>query len=146
MNFRKVLFILFFTVIALGSFSQSKKETQVKAAVEKLRLAMISGNKADLEAIASDILQYGHSGGKLETKQDFVETLVSGRSDFVTCDFSEMKITVTGKVAVVSFKLDAKTNDGGKPGEVHLKLMTSWYKQHGKWIMIARQAVKPPVQ
>jgi hypothetical protein len=146
MNFRKVLFILLFTSVSVFSFSQSKKEKQVAAAVEKLRLAMISGERTELDAIASDILQYGHSGGKVESKQDFVETIASGKSDFVACDFSDIKITVDNKVAVVSFKLDAKTNDGGKPGEVHLKLMTSWYKQHGKWIMIARQAVKPPVQ
>ncbi|MEK7226911.1 MAG: nuclear transport factor 2 family protein, partial [Bacteroidota bacterium] len=34
------------------------------------------------------------------------------------------------------------TNDGGKPGEVHLLVMLVWQKQGGKWILLARQAVK----
>lgn len=102
---------------------------------------MISGEKPALEAVASDKLRYGHSGGKIESKQEFVETIATGRSDFVTCDLSDLKITISGKVAIATFKLDAKTNDNGKPGEVHLKLMTTWQKKHGKWQMLARQAV-----
>lgn len=124
------------------SLAQSKAEKQVAAVVEKLRLAMISGNKADLESVSSEKLQYGHSGGKIESRQQFVETFTSGRTDFVTCDFSEMKITTSGKVAIVTFKLDSKTNDNNVPGEIHMRLMTTWQKLHGAWVMVARQAVK----
>jgi len=142
MKYKNFFLLLFFTVTSLFAFSQSKKEKQVAAAVENLRLAMISGDRAALESIASDQLNYGHSGGKVETKQEFVEAIVSGKSDFVTCDFTEQKITMSGKVAVVCFNLSAKTNDNGKPGEVNLKLMTVWKMEKGGWKMLARQAVK----
>lgn len=142
MNYKNFFFLLFFSVTSLFSFSQSKKEQQVAAAVEKLRLAMISGERTALESIASDQLNYGHSSGKVETKQEFVESIASGKSDFVTCDFTEQKITMSGKVAVVYFNLSAKTNDNGKPGEVNLKLMTVWQLEKGGWKMLARQAVK----
>ena len=96
--------------------AQAKPEEQVAKAVEHLRTAMISGNRAELEQIASEQLQYGHSGGKVESKQEFVETIASGRSDFVTCDFSEVRITLSKDVAIATFKLDAQTNDNNKPG------------------------------
>ncbi|HSC52012.1 MAG TPA: nuclear transport factor 2 family protein [Phnomibacter sp.] len=137
-----VSFVLAMLLLAQVAIAQTKQEQQVASAVEHFRLAMVSGNRADLEQIASDKLQYGHSGGKVETKQEFVETLASGRSDFVTCDFSEIKITMSKEVAIVTFKLDAKTNDNNKPGEVHMRLMTTWQKQKGQWVLLARQAVK----
>lgn len=142
MKYKNLFLLLFFSVATLCSFSQSKKEKQVAAAVENLRLAMISGERSALENIASDKLNYGHSSGKVETKQEFVESIASGKSDFVTCDFTEQKITMNGKVAVVYFNLSAKTNDNGKPGEVNLKLMTVWQLEKGGWKMLARQAVK----
>ena len=69
MKYKNFFLLLFFSVTSLCSFSQSKKEKQVAAAVENLRLAMISGERNALESIASDQLNYGHSGGKVETKQ-----------------------------------------------------------------------------
>ncbi len=142
MKYQDFFMLLVFLISSFCSFSQSKKEQQVAAAVEKLRLAMISGERTELESIASDQLNYGHSSGKVETKQEFVESIVSGKSDFVTCDFTEQKITLSGKAAVVYFILSAKTNDNGKPGEVNLKIMTVWKKEKSGWKMLARQAVK----
>lgn len=122
--------------------AQSKKEKQVADAVETLRKAMVDGDGAVLNNIAADQLTYGHSSGKIETKQEFVETLTSGKSDFVTIDLKDQTIEVSGDVAIVRHLLSAKTNDGGKPGEVTLKILTVWQKMKGGWKMLARQAVK----
>ena len=51
-----------------------------------------------------------------------------------------------GTTAIVRHLFDADTNDNNKPGHVTLKIMTVWQKQGSKWILLARQAVKPPVQ
>lgn len=142
MQYLKLIFLLIFSALSFPSFSQAKKEKEVTAAVERLRLAMISGNRGDLENIASEKLQYGHSGGKVEHKKDFVETIASGSSDFVTCDFSDVQTTLSKHTAIVSLKLDAKTNDNNNPGEVHMRLMTTWEKRKGKWRLLARQAVR----
>lgn len=140
--FKKYIVVVVLLLPACHAVAQSKKEKDVAAAVESLRTAMISGNKAELEAVASDKLQYGHSSGKIEHKQEFVETIASGRSDFVACDFTDIQITISGKTAIASFKVDAKTNDNNKPGEVHMRLMTTWCKERGEWRLLARQAVK----
>ena len=44
--------------------------------------------------------------------------------------------------AVVRHILKAKTNDGGKPADVHLRVLLIWQKQGGHWKLLARQAVK----
>lgn len=139
---KKGLLLLVLLIVTGLVNAQSKKEKQVASAVEVFRLAMISGEKNALESIAAGQLKYGHSGGKIENKTEFVESFTSGRSDFVTNEFTDIVITVSGKTAIVTFMLNAKTNDNNKPGEVHLKIMTTWQKQKGSWKLLARQAVK----
>lgn len=123
-------------------FAQSRHEKAVADAVEKLRIAMINANKADLENSVADQLSYGHSGGHIDDKKEFVEKIVSGKSDFVTLDLTEQTIAISGKTAIVRHILSAKTNDGGKPGEVHLRILMIWQKQKDGWKLLARQAVK----
>ncbi len=135
------VFILFL-LTGFSVTAQSKPEKAVANAVEKLRKAMVDANKADLESSVSDQLSYGHSGGHIDDKKEFVEKLTSGKSDFVTIDLTEQTISVSGKVAVVRHILTAKTNDGGKPGDVHLRILLVFQKKEGKWILLARQAVK----
>ncbi len=134
--------IIIFLLIGLSGTAQSKQEKAVANAVEKLRKAMVDGNKADLENAVSEQLSYGHSGGHIDDKKEFVEKLASGKSDFVTIDLTEQTISVSGKVAVVRHVLTAKTNDGGKPGDVHLRILLVFQKKGGKWLLLARQAVK----
>lgn len=131
-----VLFVVVF------SFAQTKEEREVSDAVEQLRTAMINGDKPILEKLTSDKLSYGHSSGHIDDKKEFVEKLSSGASDFVTLDLTEQTISISDKVAIVRHTLNAKTNDGGKPGEVHLKILLIWQKQKGGWKLLARQAIK----
>jgi len=140
----KKLFVtsIIFLAVITGVNAQSKDETAVADAVEKLRKAMVDGNREDLESSVLDKLSYGHSGGHIDDKKEFVEKLASGASDFVTIDLSDQTISVSGKTAVVRHKLNAKTNDGGKPAEVHLLVLLIFQKDHKQWKLLARQAVK----
>lgn len=143
---KKIILLLTIILgIAAGSHAQSKDETDVAAAVEKMRLAMISANKADLESLASDNLTYGHSSGKLQNKAEFVAAFVNKASVFVTITLTDQTVQVTGNTAIVRHKLAAETADGGKPGTVNLGIMLVFIKQHGGWKLLARQAYKLPV-
>ena len=135
-----VTFLLLVTMISV--YAQNKEEAAVSNAVEQLRKAMIDGNKAELEAIASDKLSYGHSSGYVEGKTEFVDKIATGKSDFVTIELKDQTINVSGKTAVVRHKLNATTNDNGKPGEVHLAILLIFQKENKQWKLLARQAVK----
>ena len=141
---RKKTISFFIAVFLVTGFihAQSANETAVTNAVERLRKAMIDGNKTELEKIVSDKLSYGHSGGHIDDKKEFVDKLTNGSSDFVTIDLSEQTISISDKVAIVRHTLNAKTNDGGKPAEVHLKVLLIWQKGKSGWKLLARQAIK----
>lgn len=150
MIMRKIvpLILVFFMIGIANSNAQVKmkrikdSKQQVEETVEKLRLAMISGNRAELTNIASDKLTYGHSSGKIENKAEFVDVLATKKSDFVTITLSNQTVEVEGNTAIVRHVLDADTNDGGKPGKVHLGILLVFNKDNSGWKLIARQAVK----
>jgi Domain of unknown function (DUF4440) len=140
---RKFLAATIFIMAAILSVhAQSREETAVANALEQLRKAMIDGNKGSLESITSDKLSYGHSSGLIENKAEFVEKIASGKSDFVTIELKDQTISVSGKTAIVRHKLNATTNDSGKPGEVRLLILLVFQKENKQWKLLARQAVR----
>ena len=136
------LVVVLFASLQLVS-AQNKKVAAVEKSINRLTAAMISGDRAALNESVSDNLSYGHSGGHVEGKEEFVEKLASGKSDFVTINITEQTIRVYGKTAIVRHNLDAQTNDGGKPANVKLKILLVFAKENGDWKLLARQAVKP---
>lgn len=130
------------SVFSLTAMAQTKEQQAVSDEVEKMRKAMVDGDRAVLQSIAADSLSYGHSSGKVENKTEFVENIASGKSDFVTIDLTEQTISIAGNNAIVRHILSAATNDGGKPGTVKLKILLVWVKEKGQWKLLARQAVK----
>jgi Domain of unknown function (DUF4440) len=134
------VFFLSFNPLVL---SQNKEEKSVAEAVETLRLMMVDPNEATFKKLLSDDLSYGHSGGHVDTKMEFVEAFKTGKSDFVKIDLSDQTIKIVGKTAIVRHKLIGETKDAGKePATVKLLVMTVWIKQKSGWQLLARQAVK----
>lgn len=140
---KKIILLILITIVSVGGFAQSKSEKQVAAATEQLRKAMVEGDRTALENIAAEKLSYGHSGGHIDDKKEFVEKIASGNSDFLSIDISDQTISISGKTAIVRHILTAKTHDKGKDiADVHLRIILVWQKQAGKWRLLARQAVK----
>lgn len=135
-----ISFLFFFLSATL--FAQSKAEKQVAEAVEKLRVALITPDKASLEKITSPSLSYGHSSGLVETQQMFMDKLLSGGSDFVTIELSDQTIVMSKNVAIVRHKMSATTNDNNKPGQVKIAIMLVWERAGKDWKLIGRQAVR----
>ena len=141
---KKGIYLILALFVLHTAHAQSKDSLQVTKAVNKLAELMVNPDKVALEALVSDQVSYGHSGGKLEGRTSFIESLTSGSSDFVKINLTDQTIQLFGKTAIVRNKLFASTNDGGKPGEVKLALILVWQKQQKTWQLIARQAVKLP--
>jgi len=137
------LILLFMSIFVNPAMGQSKEEKQVAEAVEILRLAMISGDSVALSNIAHDALSYGHSGGHVEGKAEFVHKLASKQSNFIKIEFSDQTIHVVGNTAIVRHKLVAETHDAGKDvSAVKIAILYVFKKEKDHWQMLARQAVK----
>lgn len=122
--------------------AQSKTEQTIAARVTELQNALINADSVSLEKLAHNDLSYGHSSGQIDSKASLTRKLTSGQSDFVSINITGQTITISRQTALVRHKLDAVTNDNGKPGEVHLFVLLVWQKMGRNWKLLARQAVK----
>lgn len=138
----KLFLIAAFSIVSLSSSAQKKELNDVKFALEVFRLALLSGDRAQLMQITTPELSYAHSSGVIENQQEFVEKLATGKSDFVKIDISNETITVYKNAAVVRHQLFADINDGGKPGTVKLNVLMFWVETKMGWQLAARQATK----
>lgn len=140
----KHLFLLAALAFCITAAAQRSYEEQVQKTVAQFVKAMEDSDLKTLNSLTAAKLTYGHSSGKIETKDQFLQTFKTGTSDFVKINITDQTIDITATTAIVRHLLDADTNDNNKPGHVTLKVMTVWQKQGNKWVLLARQAVKPP--
>lgn len=140
---KKLLIAVSFLTVSMMFAQKNNDQQAVTDASEKLRLAMISGDKIVLESLILPELTYGHSSGHIDDAKEFVEKLVSKKSNFLTIENTNQSIQIVDKTAIVRNHLYGKTADLGKePGEVNLDILYVWSRTKNGWKLLARQAVK----
>jgi ketosteroid isomerase-like protein len=127
-----------------AAVAQSGDEAAVNAAIEALRKAMMDADKTQLEELVADQLSYGHSGGVIETKVQFIDVIVSKKTVYKAITISEPSTTVVGSNAIARHIFSAETESGGKAGSARVGILQVWHKQDGRWKLLARQAFRLP--
>lgn len=142
---RSLSVLILMILVPFSVFAQKsnvKEEVIVGSQVEILRQAMIDADGNKLKALTSEKLTYVHSNGNFQNQAEFVDGIVSGKSDFVTIDFQNQTISIQDDVAIVRHVLSAHTKDDGIDRDIKIGIMLVWQKQKNHWILIARQAYK----
>ncbi len=116
----------------------------VLAAIEDFRKAMVDGNGARLLELSHDDMSFGHAGGVVQTKVEFVKTVVDKQEVFHTIKLYDHWIKVSGDLAIARHTFDAFIFYQGKDQNFLLNIVQVWKKQDGRWRLFVRQAYKPP--
>ena len=116
-------------------------ETALAAAAERLRRTMIDVDPAVLKELFSDKLTYGHSDGRVQTKDEVVASLVEKRSVFHTIQISRQTLSLSGDVGIIRNRFEADGASNGKPSKPDLAVLQVWQRQDGRWRLLARQAL-----
>lgn len=135
-----VLLLMLMISVSFTAVAQTKNS--LPETITSFIKALETADESALNALVSDNLSYGHSDGKVEDKKTFVANLLNGSSDFVKINTSDQSITELKHLAIVRHKLEASTNNDGKPGNVKLHVLLIWQKENGRWLLVARQATK----
>ena len=123
--------------------AQQGEAAQVAQAVEALSKAMIAVERAQLEALTSPALSYGHSAGRIEDKAQFIANLESRASAFRTIQLTEQTIGLTSDEAIVRHLFTGETvNPAGQVTPVRIGVLQVWTKDGGTWRLLARQAYR----
>ena len=131
-------------VAGLGSevAAQTGDEAAVAQAVEAFRKAMLAKDREQFEVLCSDQLSYGHSAGRIETKSQFIEAAVSGRSVWKFIPLTDQSAQIVGNNAIARHILTGENESEGKTNAIKIGVLMVWQKQDGRWKLLARQAFR----
>ena len=130
--------------LSRSSSAQGGDEAAVNQAIDDLRKAMLAADQAGLEALVTDQLSYGHSGGVIESKAQFVNVIISKKTIYKSITLSEPSVTVVGDNAIARHIFSADFEADGKPGSSRVGVLQVWTKQDSRWKLLARQAFRLP--
>ena len=128
--------------IAAPAFAQSADESAIGRNMDALHKAIVAVDKTQLEGLTWPELSYGHSSGRIETKAQFVEALVTKKSILSKIELSKMTTSIVGDLAIVRGHFSGISESTGKPVPTEIELLLIWQKRGGDWKLLARQAYK----
>ena len=134
------------TVAALSALAQSGEETAVASAVDAFRQAVLSVDRARLEALFAPEASFGHAAGRVDDRQAFIDSLASG-PQLRSIDLSDRRVTVSGDTAIARHTFTAEgVNRAGQPVRFSIGQMQVWQKRGRDWVMLALQNHPRPTQ
>jgi ketosteroid isomerase-like protein len=133
---------LLFSSSSVGA--QGGDEAAVTQSVETLRKALLEPDKAKLAQVTSDQISYGHSDGRVETKEQFINGVMTRKQVVKSLTFPDLKVSVVGNAAIVRHIYLAESELDGKATTTKIGALQVWQKQDGTWKLLARQGFRLP--
>jgi ketosteroid isomerase-like protein len=140
-------------VFALGASSlflsrsveaASGDEAALAKSIETLRQGQLEANKAKLDQVTAAQVSYGHSDGRVETKEQFINGVMTRKQVQKSLAFPELKAFVAGDTAVVRHIYLGESELDGKQNTTRIGALQVWQKQADGWKLLARQGFRLP--
>jgi len=133
------------SLLLSGSASaEAADEAAVTESVETLRKALLEADKVKLEQVASAHISYGHSDGRVETKEQFINAVMTRKQVVKSLACPELKLTVVGNAAIARHIYLSESERDGKATTTRIGALQVWQKQDGGWKLLARQGFRLP--
>lgn len=119
---------LCFTLLAILFVSyctkaQKRSQKNLVTTVSRFVQALKNADSITLNELTMDKLSYGHSSGKIQRKNELINSLVDGSSVFVDIIIPQQRIIISGNIAIVRQEFHAETFDNNKKGHVDLNIL-----------------------
>lgn len=128
---------------AMSKPASACSDDDLAKAVEEFRQAMVDGNGARLLELSSDTMSFGHANGAVQTKIEFVKTVVDKSEIFNSIRLTDHQFKVDGDVGIARHTFDADITYKGQPLQLKLGIVMVWRNEDGRWRLVARQSFKP---
>jgi uncharacterized protein (TIGR02246 family) len=132
--------ILLMPALLLGAGA----EDAVKQAERDWASAVVKKDYAALDRVLADDLAYTHSDGRLDTKQNYLESLRSGKQTYDAAEHQSIDVRLIGKdVALVRSRVRMTAASGGKTGvPANFSTLRVYQLKNGHWQMVAHQSAR----
>ena len=140
---QKILIVILSLFVASFGYSQSGKEAKVWARVDALQKAVFETKDAEaMKDLVSETLTYGHSSGNVEDKATMVRNASTSKTLYQNASVERLGMHIRKNTAYVRYIFRATSVENGTSSPLDIGLLQVWQKEHGKWMLEARQAVK----
>jgi hypothetical protein len=119
-------------------------EAAVTENVEILRKGLFDKDQAKLAQVCANQLSYGHSDGRVETKDEFITAVMGRKATLKSLAYPELKVAVVGDAAIARHLHLSESELDGKTTTTRIGVLQVWQKQTGGWKLLARQAFRLP--
>ena len=135
----------FVRLAATATPAAAYQTDEILDAIEAYRKGMVAGDGAKLLELSSDDMSFGHANGVVQTKVEFVKTVMDRAEIFNSIKLYDHSIHGAGDLAIARHTFDADLVFQGKKLQLVLSIVQTWKKEDGRWRLFVRQAYKPIV-
>ena len=115
----------------------------LKEAMQKLDKALLQKDEVVLRSVLHKDVSYGHSNGWIQSKDDILNDLKSGKLTYNSIENNSLAIVrINKKYATVKTNTNAEGSVNGTAFKLTLHVMQFWIKTKKGWQLIARQSAK----
>ena len=130
--------VTFLLVVGSAAFAADTAD-MVREAANGWTQAAVKQDSGALHKYLAEDLQYAHAGGKTQDRDEYIAAVMTGPSHYESFTFSDVKVKVYGKVAVLTGFVDVKM-----PGQEAFRVRTLqvYTDYNGQWQMAAHQSTR----
>jgi hypothetical protein len=126
------------TTMSVASFAKDESREQAVKTAELARFkANVDADAKALGLLLADDLDYVHSNGDIDTKASFIESLTSGRRDYISMSANIQKVRFFGDIAIVRGTAKVTVADHGQSHDLDLGYSDTWVWKDQRWQMTA---------
>ncbi|TMI96141.1 MAG: nuclear transport factor 2 family protein [Bacteroidetes bacterium] len=139
---KKLLFGSLVLFLFNSSFAQIDS-VGLKNAMQQLDKALLQKDEVVLKSVLHKDVSYGHSNGWIQSKDDILNDLKSGKLIYNNIENNSSAIVkISEKYATVKTNTNAEGSVNGTAFKLTLHIMQFWIKTKKGWQLIARQSAK----
>jgi ketosteroid isomerase-like protein len=111
----------------------------VREAANGWTQAAVKQDASGLRRYMAEDLQYAHAGGNTQTRDEYIAAVTKGPSHYESFTFSDVKVKLYGKVAVLTGFVDVKM---AGQDSFRVRTLQVYTENNGQWQMSAHQSTR----
>jgi hypothetical protein len=112
------------------------------ARLDAWRVACLTKDAAALDDLLHEHLLFGHSNGRLDSKEDFVGGILKGNPVYEKIDIGSQTLVNNRDTALMRGEMTVTLKRDGERNTYRLNVLHVWIYEKRRWRLLGRQATR----
>jgi len=131
--------LLCFAILGQAIAAAADPAEAVRVVAEGWYQAAIKQDREALNRLLADDLSYCHAGGKLQTKAEYIASVMTGPPHYESMTYNDMHISMYGKTAVLTAFADIKLVN---TPPFRVRTLHVYVDNGGQWQLVAHESTR----